>query len=48
VRNNGIMDHYRAAASYVTAAHVLKVGMEVEHQWADDSEQIIGVTVQGV
>jgi hypothetical protein len=42
VRNNGIMDHYRAAASYVTAAHVLKVGMEVEHQWADDSEQIIG------
>jgi hypothetical protein len=41
-RNNGIMDHYRAAVSYVTAAHVLKIGMEVEHQFAIDSDQNIG------
>jgi hypothetical protein len=41
-RNNGIIDHYRAAVSYVTAANALKVGFEVEHQWADDSDHNVG------
>jgi hypothetical protein len=41
-RNNGIIDHYRAAVSYVTGAHALKVGMEVEHQFADDTDHNLG------
>src|SRR5207245_7606857 len=41
-QNDGIIDHYRASVSYVTAAHALKVGMEVEHQWADDSDRNVG------
>jgi hypothetical protein len=40
--NNGIIDHYRASASYVTAAHAIKVGLDVEHQWADNSDKNIG------
>jgi hypothetical protein len=42
VRNNGIIDHYRASVSYVTAAHALKVGVEDEHQWADDIDHNLG------
>ena len=41
-RNDGIIDHYRASVSYVSGAHALKIGMEVEHQWANDADHNIG------
>src|SRR5262249_1118839 len=42
VRNDGIIDDYRASLSYVTATHSLKVGIDDEHQWAHDIDHNLG------
>jgi hypothetical protein len=41
-RNDGVIDHYRAAASYVTGTHAIKAGFELERQWANDTDHNIG------
>jgi hypothetical protein len=41
-RNDGVIDHYRAALSYVTGAHAFKIGVQYEHQFAEDTDRNMG------